>query len=122
VFCDHHQKHVHHLSHLNCAVPRRRTICNLQWFHRSSCEHACVWHLDVDLEMAIHICDTNGPHDCRVLQHPNHKTKKKTIKIFTSRKVQKKRAGHRFQNQTPQKERQRLFIPKHLPNKTQKEK
>lgn len=46
---------------------------------------------------------------------------KKTIKIFTSRKLQK-RAGHRFQNQTPQKERQRLFKSKDQPNKTQKEK
>lgn len=119
MFCDPHQKHVHHLSRSNGAVPRRTTVCNLQWFHRSSCEHACVWHLDVDLETAIHICDTNEPHDSRALQHPNHKTKK-TMKIFTSRKLQKG-ARHKFQNQTPQKERQRLFITNHQRNKTQKE-
>lgn len=45
---------------------------------------------------------------------------KKTMKIFTWRKLQKS-ARHKFQNQTPQKERQRLFITNHQPNKTQKE-
>lgn len=89
MFCDHHQKHVRHLSHSNGVVPRRQTVCNLQWFHRSSCEHACAWHSDVDLEMAIHICDTNELHDSRVLQHQifQQKNNNKTIRIFTSRNL-----------------------------------
>ena len=68
-FCDPHQKVVHHQKQFYGRYPLSQLACNLQWFHRSSCEHACALHLDVGLEKATHICDTNELHGSHALQN-----------------------------------------------------